>query len=127
MFGSIGPWELVLILLIALIVVGPSKLPDVAKSLGKGFNEFKKATTGVRKEFEDAFKPDSEPTNTVYKPDVPNPLESEDYLAEINIKPASQENDEPEPDEANIKTASQENNDPESDKVDDNTPEQVLK
>ncbi|CFX95086.1 Sec-independent protein translocase protein TatA/B/E [Syntrophomonas zehnderi OL-4] len=113
MLGSIGPWELVLILLIALIVVGPSKLPDVAKSLGKGFNEFKKATSGVRKEFEDAIKDDSAPT-TYYKPDVPNPLESEAYLAEINIQPASQEANGSEPDD------SQEKNDIQSDKVDDN-------
>ncbi len=73
MFGSIGPWELVLILLIALIVVGPSKLPDVAKSIGKGMNEFKKATSGVRKEFEDAIK--EPPPKPVYKNDVPNPLD----------------------------------------------------
>lgn len=98
MFGSIGPWELVLILLIALIVVGPSKLPDVAKSLGKGLNEFKKATSGVRKEFEDAIKVDSTPSKPAYKTDAPNPLESEDYLAEISIKPTDEENPKTDPD-----------------------------
>ncbi|MEA1962130.1 MAG: twin-arginine translocase TatA/TatE family subunit [Bacillota bacterium] len=56
--GNIGPWELVFILLIALIVVGPGKLPEVAKSMGKGLNEFKKATSGVKKEFEDAVRLD---------------------------------------------------------------------
>jgi sec-independent protein translocase protein TatA len=54
--GNIGPWELILILLIALIVVGPGKLPEVAKSLGKAAKEFKRATTGVQKEFQDAMK-----------------------------------------------------------------------
>jgi len=58
--GNIGPWELVLILLIALIVVGPGKLPEVAKSLGKATREFKKATTGVQKEFQDAMKFDDD-------------------------------------------------------------------
>lgn len=75
MFGNIGPWELVLILLIALIVVGPGKLPDVARSLGKGLNEFKKVTTGVRKEFQDAVKLDD--LNKPAPKDVPpNPLDS---------------------------------------------------
>ncbi|MBC7074720.1 MAG: twin-arginine translocase subunit TatB [Syntrophomonadaceae bacterium] len=58
--GNIGPWEIVLILLIALIVVGPGKLPEVAKSVGKAMNEFKKATTGVKREFENALKVDDD-------------------------------------------------------------------
>ena len=43
MFG-IGVPELLLILAIALIVIGPKKLPDLAKSMGRALNEFKKAT-----------------------------------------------------------------------------------
>lgn len=47
MFGllpSIGPWELILILVIALIIFGPGKLPEVGKSIGKGIREFRSAT-----------------------------------------------------------------------------------
>jgi sec-independent protein translocase protein TatA len=72
--GNIGPWELVFILLIALIVVGPGKLPEVAKSLGKGLNEFKRATSGVKKEFEDAIKIDDTPVYTTPSPDKDNEL-----------------------------------------------------
>ncbi|NPV26351.1 MAG: twin-arginine translocase TatA/TatE family subunit [Firmicutes bacterium] len=47
MFGllpfSVGPWELILILLIVLIIVGPGKLPQVGGALGRGLGEFRKA------------------------------------------------------------------------------------
>lgn len=44
MFGSIGPWELILILFIALIIFGPGKLPSAGQALGKAIREFRKAT-----------------------------------------------------------------------------------
>jgi TatA/E family protein of Tat protein translocase len=40
-FGSIGPQEILIVLIIALIVLGPKKLPEMARSLGKGVKEFK--------------------------------------------------------------------------------------
>ena len=49
MFG-LGIGELLLIFLIALIFIGPKKLPELAKSLGKGIREFKKAQTGILNE-----------------------------------------------------------------------------
>lgn len=47
MFG-IGFTEFVLILIVALIAIGPDKLPDVAKMLGKAYRQFKKATDELR-------------------------------------------------------------------------------
>ncbi len=60
MFG-IGWQELLIIAVVALLIVGPKKLPDLAKSLGKGFSEFKKATEGVTDDLKDALKEDEKP------------------------------------------------------------------
>lgn len=53
---GIGMQEILIILLVALVVIGPKRLPEVARTLGKGFAEFKKATDdfqeSVRKDLE---------------------------------------------------------------------------
>ena len=51
--NNIGPGELVLVLIIALIVIGPKKLPEVGRSLGRGIREFKESIGGERDEDED--------------------------------------------------------------------------
>ena len=43
---SIGPMELIVVLVIALVVLGPKKLPDVGRSVGKGVREFKEGIAG---------------------------------------------------------------------------------
>ncbi len=45
MFGSIGITELIVIFVVALIVIGPKRLPDLAKTLGKTLRDFKRATS----------------------------------------------------------------------------------
>ncbi len=45
---SVGPMELVIVLVIALVILGPKKLPDAGTSLGKGMREFKQALSPAR-------------------------------------------------------------------------------
>jgi sec-independent protein translocase protein TatA len=46
MIGNIGPLEIGIVLIIALVVFGPKRLPDLGQSLGKGIREFKGSVTG---------------------------------------------------------------------------------
>lgn len=50
MLGSIGPTELLLILLIVIIIFGARKLPELGKSLGEGIKNFKKAVSSGKEE-----------------------------------------------------------------------------
>jgi len=50
MFTQIGPMEIVLVLVIALIILGPKKLPEAGRSIGKGLREFKDSIAGVAKD-----------------------------------------------------------------------------
>ena len=56
MFGSIGPTELILIFIIALLVFGPKKLPEVGKSVGKAIREFKKASEEIKGRIEEEIQ-----------------------------------------------------------------------
>ena len=58
MLPTPGPLELVIILVIALLILGPGKLPDVGAALGKSIREFRKASSDVQ----DAVKLDTSPT-----------------------------------------------------------------
>ena len=61
-FGGLGPWEIILILAVVLVLFGAKKLPELAKGMGQGIKEFKKASRGVNDELERAM--DDTPTYT---------------------------------------------------------------
>jgi sec-independent protein translocase protein TatA len=63
MLGSIGMPELIIILVIALIIFGPRKLPELGKSLGKSIHEFKKASTELQNTLEQEIKIEEQKDN----------------------------------------------------------------
>jgi|ERR1043166_5354559 TatA/E family protein of Tat protein translocase len=56
MFGSVGTPELIIIFVIALIVFGPRKLPELGKSLGKSLAEFKRASNELKSTLEEEVR-----------------------------------------------------------------------
>ena len=58
--GGLGPWEIILILAVVLVLFGAKKLPELAKGMGQGIKEFKKASRDVQGELDWAM--DDQPT-----------------------------------------------------------------
>ncbi|NTY02195.1 twin-arginine translocase TatA/TatE family subunit [Deinococcus sp. JMULE3] len=58
---NIGPAELLVVLLVALVVFGPRKLPELGKSLGNGLREFRRSTQGLRDDLNLTATPATQP------------------------------------------------------------------
>ncbi|MBM2827914.1 MAG: twin-arginine translocation protein, TatB subunit [Actinobacteria bacterium] len=80
MFG-IGFQEMLIILVVVLIFFGPKRLPDLAKSLGKGIAEFKKASEEVRKGIDDAMKEETPKVEEPAKKVEETPMETAPHTA----------------------------------------------
>ncbi|HEV7887246.1 MAG TPA: twin-arginine translocase TatA/TatE family subunit [Acidimicrobiales bacterium] len=76
--GSIGPAEIIVVLIVGLIVLGPNRLPEAARQVGKAFSEFKRVSAGLQAEVRDAF---TEPV--VSTPSTPPATQSTQGMAEI--------------------------------------------
>jgi sec-independent protein translocase protein TatA len=91
MFGSIGMPELIIIFVIALIIFGPRKLPELGRSLGKSLAEFKKASNELRSTLEEeirieeqkeaAAKQATATTTTTPPPHAEEPARTADHSA----------------------------------------------
>ena len=85
MFG-LSMWEIVVILIVALIFIGPNKLPEIARSLGKGLREFRGAADHFRENIENPDgppKPDGRRDTQPERMNIPAP-------AQVTAKPAGE-------------------------------------
>lgn len=85
MFG-IGPMELVLILVVALLVLGPKRMPELARTIGRGLGEFRRASNELRQslaldDLQNDLRQGLAGTNTIKKPDQDRPAQAGDDLA----------------------------------------------
>src|SRR5881628_1476108 len=71
MFGSIGMPELVVIFVIALIIFGPRKLPELGRSLGRSINEFKRASNELKSTLDEEIR--LEETRSTERQRTPEP------------------------------------------------------
>ncbi len=77
MFG-LGFGELVVIFLIALIFIGPKKLPELAKGLGKGIKQFQDAAKGLTDQLQNSEDSQSNPTGTDPRPKITDAAQKEE-------------------------------------------------
>ena len=80
--GNIGPLEIAIVLIIALLVFGPKRLPELGKSVGKGIREFKGSISG---ENDDDEKADEKAQIAAAAPPPPPPPEPAEEKAEAEV------------------------------------------
>src|SRR6186713_1160320 len=82
MFGSIGMPELIIIFVIALIIFGPRKLPELGRSLGKSLAEFKRASNELRNTLEEEIRLEDQKAAAPKAAEPPTP-EAEAHAEEV--------------------------------------------
>jgi Tat protein translocase TatB subunit len=71
--GTVGPAEILVILLVALIVLGPDRLPEAARKVGQFIGEVRRIGTGFQNELRDAMNVPATPSTTAATPPGPAP------------------------------------------------------
>jgi Tat protein translocase TatB subunit len=91
MFGNIGMQELIIIFVIALIIFGPRRLPDLGKSLGRSIAEFKRASNDLRNTLEEEIRVDEQrQTKSAAAPAAPAaPANTDDQTSPVQAEPAA--------------------------------------
>ena len=86
MFGSIGMPELIIIFVIALIIFGPRKLPELGKSLGKSIAEFKRASNELRNTLDEEIRIEEQRTAAqAARPTPPATTATEESVAPLKV------------------------------------------
>ncbi|MHB1844837.1 MAG: Sec-independent protein translocase subunit TatA/TatB [Deltaproteobacteria bacterium] len=89
---NVGPGELMVILILALILLGPEKLPEVAKAVGKGMRELRRATEDLRETVEtELYKLESDDTSRAPPPKVVAATGGVSQLPATDVEPAPTE------------------------------------
>lgn len=89
MFGSIGMPELIIIFVIALIIFGPRKLPELGKSLGKSLAEFKRASNELKSTLEEEIRVEEQRAKLETPKTPDSPAASADTHHEEPAEPAA--------------------------------------
>jgi Tat protein translocase TatB subunit len=103
---DIGMPELIVIFVVALLVFGPQRLPELARSLGKGVNELKKALQGVKEQIDSEMEELKSPISTEIKDitrDLPR-FDYNEYLKEADEKTEDDSRKEPSKEEEGPKS-----------------------
>jgi len=103
MFG-LGMPEVLVIMAVALIVIGPKRLPDIARALGKGMREFRKATTDFKQNI-DLDPKDFDPRTELKKIIEPPPETMTADKSGSDQKPSPEPEPEPEPNDTKQQSA----------------------
>jgi sec-independent protein translocase protein TatA len=73
---QIGPLEILVVLVVALVVFGPNKLPQLGRQVGRGYREFRKFQQGIRDDIEGAFREDDDGPDSDDVDDTPRQIEA---------------------------------------------------
>jgi len=97
MFGSLGMPELLFILVLALLVFGPKRLPQVGRTLGRSMREFRKATSELKRSVELEISDDepARPAAAAPRATAPEPVDVSEPAATPEPAPESAETTEP--------------------------------